>query len=360
MSSTLSSRRICVGLAVLACSAMAAGTAPAGGKERGRPIEFSAPKSDEVTTNLHQLTSKKDGLKQLEEELYQPLQSFAPKSSLDGVAARPYRPPARSAIDNKRVKELLDRRKNWVFMDPNNIMGAPTLEEMLKAPELGPDGKEQKELSAMANFYQRLSKQRNGAEAQSPAVNNELFGQNPRKDRREDTSVREDALMPGAVKQSADMLKKLFQTAGAEDSFSPPARHGTFEDMFGLAVKEPSAEDLKAHKKFLSDYQAEVDPDWKPFAPGTPEDPFASFTAPPTAPATKPVVSLPTVASPALHTAMDAQADIVNPRLGPTLLPDLNAKALGQPRMADAFPKVEAPRVASPTPSFEAPKRSFR
>ncbi len=35
-------------------------------QERGRSIEFSAPKSDELSTNLHQLTSKKDSLKQLE------------------------------------------------------------------------------------------------------------------------------------------------------------------------------------------------------------------------------------------------------------------------------------------------------
>ena len=95
MSFRLSSRQICLAVAALAMSGLLVCSAQAGGKERGRPIEFSEPKSDEVTTNLHQLTSKKDGLKQLEEDLYKPLQSFAPKSSLDGVAAPPPQAPPR-------------------------------------------------------------------------------------------------------------------------------------------------------------------------------------------------------------------------------------------------------------------------
>ena len=38
-------------------------------------------------TNLHQLTIKKDGLKEMEEGLYRPLPSSTSQSSLDGVAA---------------------------------------------------------------------------------------------------------------------------------------------------------------------------------------------------------------------------------------------------------------------------------
>src|SRR5512137_1118385 len=116
MSFRLSSLRFCSGAAALAVSGVLVGSAQAGSRESGRSIEFSAPRSDEVTTNLHQLTSKKNGLKQLEEDLYRPLQSFAPKSSLEGVVAPPVRPPSSSVIESKRVKELLERRKNWVFM----------------------------------------------------------------------------------------------------------------------------------------------------------------------------------------------------------------------------------------------------
>src|ERR1039457_4562947 len=108
MSFRLLSLQICLGVVLLAAGGLLVCSAEAGEKERGRPIEFSVPKSDEVTTNLHELTSKKDGLKQLEEDLYKPLQMFAPKSSLDGGVAPPVRPPAGSVIQSKRAKELLE------------------------------------------------------------------------------------------------------------------------------------------------------------------------------------------------------------------------------------------------------------
>ena len=122
------SRQICLGATILVLSGLLVCNAQPGGKQRGRPIEFSVPRSDEVTTNLHQLMSKPDGLKQLEEDLYKPLQLFAPQSSLDGVVALPTRPPPTPVIQNKRVKEMLERRKNWVFMSPEDLLAAPTVE----------------------------------------------------------------------------------------------------------------------------------------------------------------------------------------------------------------------------------------
>src|SRR5512147_1595955 len=121
MSFRLCALRVCRATVTLAVTGLLVSSAYAADRQRGRPIEFSAPKSDEVTTNLHQLTSKKDGLKQLEEDLYKPLRSFTPKSSLEGVVAPPARPPSPPVIQNKRVKELLERRKNWVFMTPKDL-----------------------------------------------------------------------------------------------------------------------------------------------------------------------------------------------------------------------------------------------
>src|SRR6266545_4157719 len=63
-------------------------------RQRARSIEFSAPKNDSGSTNLNQLGSKKNSLKELEEDLFGPLQSLQPRGSLDGVIAPPaIRPP---------------------------------------------------------------------------------------------------------------------------------------------------------------------------------------------------------------------------------------------------------------------------
>jgi hypothetical protein len=356
----LRSRQTCIGAAVLGGSLVLICSAWAGGRERGRPIEFSAPKSDEVTTNLHQLTSKKDGLKQLEEDLYKPLESFAPKSSLDGVAARPVRPPARSVIENKRVKDLLERRKNWIFMNPDELLNAPSLEEMLKTPRFSGDGEEKKDLPPIQSFYHRLANKHSGKEMPIPGRDEELFGSSAKTRDKEEASARDDSSLPRGVKESADTLSKLFRPKDDEDSFSQSASRGTLEDTFGLALKEPTVLEVKEHAKFLTNYRLEADPTWKPAAPAAPESALANMldlTAPS---ANKPSVTLPTVASAPGHNVLDTQADVLNPRLGPLGLPDVNAQALGQPRSSDVFPKIETTRVMPPAPTFEIPKRSFR
>src|SRR5437016_413772 len=107
-------------LAAILLSALAASTV-AGEKKRARAIEFSDPQSNEATTNTNQATSRKDGLRQLEEELFQPFQSL-PKSSLDGIMPNlpGPRPTAQPVISNKRAKEMRERMKNWIFMAPED------------------------------------------------------------------------------------------------------------------------------------------------------------------------------------------------------------------------------------------------
>src|SRR5215471_7820660 len=106
------------GIAWMLSGAILAGivlSAVAGDKQRARAIEFSDPQSSNGSTN--QAASRKDGLRQLEEELFQPFQQLAPKSSLDGVMPSSQQPPPtvnRPAIPNKRAKEMRERMKYWM------------------------------------------------------------------------------------------------------------------------------------------------------------------------------------------------------------------------------------------------------
>src|SRR5215470_20145736 len=63
-------------------------------RQPGRAIQFSEKRTDEVSTNLSQFGNRKIGLQQLEEDLGKPLQTFNPKSSLDGVFNFPVRQPS--------------------------------------------------------------------------------------------------------------------------------------------------------------------------------------------------------------------------------------------------------------------------
>ena len=361
----LSSRRICLGAALLAGSGLLICSAQAAGKPRSRTIEFSSPKSEEVTTNLYQLTSKKDSLKQLEEDLYKPLESFAPKSSLDGVVARPPRTAPSTAIQNKRVKELLERRKNYMFMTPEELLGAPTLDDVLKTPELGTDSVDKKDSASFERYYKRMSNRKSTADRQIQIGDDDLAGAAKKTDPRDNLAVHEDSNLPSNVRETAaELHNKLFERSVRDSPFGQTSTRGNLVDMFGLATQPPTKEQLQEHKKFLDDYRAMVDPGWRPLAPAdllskpnlaSPPglDVLANATSGQLGP------GLPTKAA-SSQAAFDVQANVVNPQLGPQGLPDVNAQALGQPRALSALPKTEPTRIMPPPPTFAVPQRSFR
>jgi len=359
MSFSFSSRQICLGAAAVALGGLLVCSAQAGDKERGWPIEFSAPRSDEGTTNLNQFTSKKDGLKQLEEDFYQPPQSFAPQSSLDGVVARPNRPPAGPVIQNKRVKELLERRKNWIFMSPEELMAGPTAEEILKAPQYGADGQEKKETPMFDRYYRGLGKKRSGANNLTQSKDDDLFGTPSKSNSRDELATQEDSKLPSGLRETAETLNRLFESVAGNNPFVQGETHGSLVDTFGLVVTPLSKEQVQEHKKFMDKYHSMVDPSWRLPVVAAPGNPLA-IVADAATPAWKPAAGLPSSPSLAPSKGLNAQLDVVNPMLGPPGPPDVNAQAIGQARSTAALPKVESTRVAPVAPTFTAPNRAFR
>ena len=354
-----SSSQICLGAATLALGGLLVCNAQQGGRAPGRRIEFSAPRSGQVTTNLQQLMSKPDGLKQLEDDSYKALQPLAPQSSLDGVVALPTRPAANPAIQSKRVKEMLERRKNWVFMLPEDLVGAPTVEGILKGPALGPDGREQKELPALKGYIERQAAKRSAADNPAQSKNDELFGSRSQSNPREEVAGQDDSDLPSSVRESAEALKKLLGPGGSENPFVQEATHGSLSDTFGLGNNTLSKEQIQYNKKYMDEYRSVLDAAWQPPAvavPGSPLDILAGTTAP----TGKPAIGLPSAPSSALSHGFEGQANVLNPMLGPRGLSDVNAQALGQTKSALALPKIESTRVMTVAPSFDAPRRSFR
>jgi hypothetical protein len=359
MSFRLINRQVCLVAASMFLGSLVTGYAQSDRKERGRPIEFSLPKSDEVTNNLQQLTSKKDSLKQLEEDLYKPLESFSPKGSLEGVTAPPPRTPSAPTVPSKRVKELLEKRKNWVFMSPEDLMGAPTVEDVLKTPQLGSEGEEKKELPALERYYRRLVTKQGKAENPLETKHEDLFGTPNKPDSHDERASEKDSNLPSGVRESAQALSRLVGVNNEDNPFSRAETHGDLSDPFGLGKNLPSKEQVQEHKKFMDDYHTLVDPSWHPPAVDGPGGSF-SIVAPGTAlPAAKPAASLPSALSPVPQTAPDAQMDVVSPQLGPLGLPDVNAQALGQTRSTLQLPTAAPMRVPPPAPNFAAPRRAF-
>jgi hypothetical protein len=115
----------------------------------GRPIQFSEPRSDKVNTNLNRLGQGLSRLDRLESELSRPFDFIAPGNSMQGgflAAPLPAPPPV---VNNPRVKELIDRKRDLPFMTPEEIFQIESPEARYKAPELTPDGRDRNTLRPM-------------------------------------------------------------------------------------------------------------------------------------------------------------------------------------------------------------------
>ena len=344
--------RICCGAVALVVASAPVCSGQSAGRQRTRPIEFSAPRSDEVITNLHQLTSRKDSLKQLEEDLYAPLQSFSPRSSLEGVVAPPPRPVRPSTIQSKRVKELLDRRKNWMFMTPEDLLSAPTVEKILNQPEYTTDGQEKKDLGPLEGYYERLASKR--PTKPTPGLDNDedIFSTAKKLNAPGVDPTREEPELPGGLKESAEKLRSFLGDSGSP--FSESETPSSYNDPFRVGHKPPTPEQTQAHKKLMDQYRALLQPsapsplvvNAEKSLPGVGD---SSLSAP------KPAAE-PSAPSPPPRRGLVSQLDIVNPLLGPAPLPDVNARAVGQSR---PLPTPQARRTLPELPDFAAPRRPF-
>jgi len=236
-------------LAALVSGMPAVGAPPPVAKPRGSAIEFSEPLNAEVATNLNQLTTKKDGLRQLEEDLFKPLQTFSPKSSLDGMIAPPVQAPVRAVVPNKHLRELLDKKKNFGLMAPEDFITGTTAEEIFGVPKYDENGMEKKGSSVLERYYERLGKKR-GIPGLGDSSDSDSDG---KRDGRSDgaMSAEESEFLKG-INSSENDLKKMF---GTEDKSSlAPMLKPVLTDFFGLGSTVPSREATEIHRQRMNDY----------------------------------------------------------------------------------------------------------
>src|SRR6266705_1049646 len=203
---SVASLAVLTGGLLLACNGRAAEP------PHGRPIEFSDPKSAEITTNLNQLSTKRGGLRDLEVDLTKSFQQgFSSRSSLDGIAEPPirYYSPA-PIIQSRKAKELLERKRNWALANPEDLTSGPTPEELFKLPEYGPDGKEKKPRSAVELFYERQERENRASPAKRDRDRDseDLFTARKHAGSRDDAGKRDPAALSGDLSEGERALRR--------------------------------------------------------------------------------------------------------------------------------------------------------
>jgi len=253
------------GLALLVLSLLLSIDAPAAEKHRGRAIEFSDAKSADIATNVSQLNPKRGILKELEDDLTKSFhQSFSSPGSMDGVVVPPPRPTPGPMAPSKKLKEQMERKRNWVFNSPEDLNSmVPTAEEVLKLPEYATEDKEKKPQSSVESYLQRMERkgQKTGskAEKESERGRDEInfFGSTKHLDSPEDSDSNNESDRPG-LSQNDRTLRSLFGAKSGNSYSAQDSMRSPVSDLFGLGIVPPTPEQLEAQKVYQEKFRALV------------------------------------------------------------------------------------------------------
>jgi hypothetical protein len=144
---------------------------PLGAQElpgRGRPIEFSEPRSSVTPTNISEVTADKTSLRKLDDEFKKPFELFGFGETPGARLAAPP-PPARilpAPPASRSLRELLQKRDQWLELEMEEGEGLGlTPEEMLRVPKYGRDGEPVKRRTQIERYYEDLDRARAAAQA---------------------------------------------------------------------------------------------------------------------------------------------------------------------------------------------------
>jgi hypothetical protein len=265
--------------------------------------------------------------------------------------------PAPPSIQSKRAKELLERRRDWVFETPEEILAGPSSDDNISRRDQEKEGDDKLKLSPLERFYDRLYNKEKKGPAQKGNKRDQLSDLRKSGILSDDSEADDDADLPLGIRETQREMKKLLAPKDRkEDSSTEPSRGG-FSDIFGLGKNTRSREEIEMQKERMDRYKELVG---LPVTPRQETDPLKQF---------RDLVGI-SHRSPGLFPKMDTlgglpQQNTFGVQSGSTALTP-NASLLPEgaiihttPSLAPALPKIEPPKSLPPPVIFGAPRRAF-
>ena len=133
-----------------ACSA----DAQQGGRRPGDAIIFSSPDDSDVSSNMPSLAAQPPAWLDLANTVHSPVVN---PGATPQAGPLPMPPPAISPAEAQRMQRLLDERKNWALLTPEQILGLPTPKKILGLQDRDAFGQPKNE-TVEEQFYARQAK----------------------------------------------------------------------------------------------------------------------------------------------------------------------------------------------------------
>jgi hypothetical protein len=326
---------------------LARGADPAG------PAVPPAPSLSATLTNLNSTGPKRDGLKQLEEELTKSLQPFSPKG-LDNILTPRYVPPP-VVLPDRRQPSDSEKRGTWPFDNAEDRSG------LSRDPFKSMQGSTKK--NSLEEIYNTLDEERRKSRASSGKSGSAKSSSlKPFDDLNGDND--ENGKLPIGIRESAKSLRD--KLLGTDNIFTRSTSGGGLSSLFAPQENGLAREQIQAHKEYMERFRETIG---LPTTGLTPQNSLnAKFWlglggspglgAAPAKPAYSPpdLLSAP-AARENTFASTPAAAESV---LHPLTLPDVNERVLNNWNPLYATPKAEPPPPAPfAPPMMEVPRRRF-
>jgi len=315
-------------------------------------------KSGNVITNVPSFKPKQNGLKQLEQDLFRPFETIAPKGSLDGayVPAMPEPQPNTPNFQSKRAKELLERRRDWAFETPEEILATSSSDDSMNRRDKAKQSEDKSELSPIERFYERLYSKDKKDSSRKGNKRNELSDSPKPGDLSNDREADDDADLPLGVRETQREMRKLLAPKGRKEDSSLEPRNA-FSDVFGLAKKPPTRDEMEFQKERMDRYKQLLGLPVNPSMETDPLKPFRDMVGTaPKSPGLFPNVD--SLGGLPQQNNFGAQSGAAALSRNSILLPD-GAQIHTAPSLAPVLPKIEPLRTLPPPVTFNAPRRPF-
>jgi hypothetical protein len=325
-------------------------------RKADKPAQISGSKIGNDATNSPSFRPKQNGLKQLEQDLFKPFENISPKGSLDGafIPTMPQPQPNAPAVQSKRAKELLEQRRDWVFETPEEILAAPSTDDILNRRDNPKQGDDKSKLSPMERFYERLSNKEKKESARKGSKRDQLAESQKSGSLADDAETDDDADLPLGVRETQREMRMLLAPKERKNDSSMEPENG-LSDVFGFGRKTQSRDEAVLQKERMDRYKALVGLPVTPSLETDPLKPFRDIVGTPKSPGL-----LPTMDSlgglPQQNNLGMQSGSAVTPNF--SLLPE-GAKIHTAPSLAPALPKIEPPKTLPPPVNFNAPRRPF-
>ena len=317
-------------------------------KKAAQPASVSPIQS----TNSSSKLPRQNGLNDLEKSIFGSFRNFGEDGDADSFANRPL---PRPIAPNRETREKQERRKEWGFMTPEElVLGRSTLETYKLD---GTDKDDQtKLLSPMERWLLNKEKPLGTEQKKGIGPESRFNGKNSLSpvDGPDERDKDRDESLDGVPESVREAQRALRLNQEKEKKETAPERRGFsfFMDVFALE-RRPSLEEQKEERERLDAYRKSLGLDPSP----TFESPFAKemkrakdpYRITPAA-----MMGLPDTTSPVATNAATVAVFKSSPYLDPA------PKLTGSSSLAPALPKLDPPKtVLPPTPTFAAPRRAF-